>query len=74
MTGPVWRFERDLQRSCDSCMREQTGFFVEGEVVDNELLVGRAVCPDCYRRWYPALVKDDLGESSEAPAYARRSR
>jgi len=71
MTGPVWRFEAGLQRACDSCLREHAGLYVEGEVVDNELLVGRAVCPACYRQWHPALVCDNLGRPANAPAYAR---
>ncbi len=69
MSGPVWRFEQDLHGTCEVCMRETTGLFVEGTVENNVLDASRTVCPDCYRRWTTMLVAGEKDRKSAAPAY-----
>jgi hypothetical protein len=66
----VWRFERERCGACELCLRVTTGFFVEGEVVDNALTAPRLVCAECYRRFAGLVVGDELGDRAQAPAYA----
>jgi hypothetical protein len=72
MSGPVWRYESGTEASCAVCLRTVTGVFVEGEVADNALQIGRRVCPDCYHRLTGMLVGGELGVQAPGPAYARR--
>ena len=72
MAGPVWRFEANRVASCVVCFREARGVFIEGEVLDNELEPGRAVCPDCYRRSAGIVVAGEAGAHAPAPAYGRK--
>jgi hypothetical protein len=65
----VWRFERERHGACELCLREATGVFVEGEVVDNALTAPRLVCPECYRRFADLAVGAELGGRVAAPAY-----
>lgn len=72
MSGPVWRWEKDRQAVCHWCLKETTGAFVEGEVVNGELVDGRTVCADCYRSFHQVLVVGEQGGKAPAPAYAHR--
>jgi hypothetical protein len=71
MAGPVWRFEANLEGTCDSCLRSRMGMFVEGEVVDNKLERVRVVCSDCLSRTNGLAVSGEIGGRAKAPAYAR---
>ena len=73
MAGPVWRFEADLEGTCDSCLRSRTGMFVEGEVVDNKLERVRVVCPACLSRTNELAVSGEISGRANAPAYAHDS-
>jgi hypothetical protein len=53
-------------------LNEVTGVFVEGEVVNGELLDGRMVCPECYRSFHQFLVVGEHENKAPAPAYAHR--
>jgi hypothetical protein len=72
MAGPVWRHEPSSSGTCEACLREVTGLFVEGEVDGNALHPGRKVCADCYGRSHELIVGGELGSHVTAPAYARR--
>lgn len=71
MSGPVWRFEKDVTGTCDQCLRPTVGVYLEGEVADNGLSSHRLVCPECMKRWNPLVVGGELGRKSHSPAYAR---
>jgi hypothetical protein len=70
MSGPVWRYEGDLRSSCDHCLREAAGLFVEGEVRDAGHHAERRICGDCYRSGGAMLVRGERGKRVPAPAYA----
>ncbi len=70
MAGPVWRFDRESHGTCDVCLREIRGLFVEGEVEANELAPVRRVCEECLSRWRPLVVKGEVGRRVPGPAYA----
>lgn len=72
MSGPVWRWEKDRQAVCHWCLSQVTGVFVEGEVVDSQLVEGRLVCPGCYTTFREFLVAGERGGKAPAPAYAHR--
>jgi hypothetical protein len=72
MSGPVWRFEAATEASCSVCYRAVSGVYVEGEIADNQMHVGRRVCPECYGRLTRMLVRGELGRRSTGPAYVRR--
>ncbi|NWF99638.1 MAG: hypothetical protein HXY19_01680 [Thermoanaerobaculaceae bacterium] len=72
MSGPVWRFERELRGVCDVCLKECEGLFVEGQVADNELTASTRLCPDCYRNAGWTVVSGERGRRAPAPAYVHR--
>jgi len=71
MSGPVWRFEKDLAGTCDACLRPVTGVFREGSVANNELSSHRLVCPLCMKSWNTLASAGESGRKAPSPAYAR---
>jgi hypothetical protein len=70
MAGPVWRFDEHKEGICDVCLRECTGMYIEGQVVDNELTAVRAVCPECLTSMNRLVVSGESNDRAKAPAYA----
>lgn len=73
MAGPVWRFAKDREGVCDSCLRRSLGMFVEGEVSDNELRAVRLICRSCAEDAAGLAVSGEAGNRAVAPAYAHNN-
>ena len=73
MAGPVWRFVKDREGVCDSCLRRSRGMYVEGEVSDNELRVVRLICCSCAGDATGLTVSGEIGDRAVAPAYAHNN-
>jgi hypothetical protein len=71
MSGPVWRYDTDLTGTCDACLREASGMYVEGEIRDNALSQQRQVCSECYANVGGMIVRGEAGTRRIGPAYAR---
>ena len=73
MAGPVWRFVKDSEGVCDSCLRRSRGMYVEGEVSDNELRPVRLICRSCAGDPTGLAVSGEAGNRAAAPAYAHNN-
>ena len=73
MAGPVWRFEKDREGVCDSCLRRSRGMYAEGEVTDNELRPVRLICRSCAEDAAGLAVSGEAGNHAVAPAYAHNA-
>lgn len=71
MSGPVWRYEANLEGTCEVCLGTFKGFFVEGSVEANALVQARTICPACFAEWRRLLVSGSQGSHIAGPAYAR---
>ncbi|HVN76457.1 MAG TPA: hypothetical protein VMT19_09080 [Thermoanaerobaculaceae bacterium] len=73
MAGPVWRFQGEMEGTCDACLRRCRGMYVEGEVARNELRTVRALCPACAVNVAGLVVSGEDEGRAKAPAYAHNA-
>lgn len=72
MSGPVWRFDGQVEGQCSVCFRTCQGMLVEGLVEENALSPVRLVCQDCFSRWPALVISGEMGTHTPSPAYARK--